>query len=134
MRGSRGWRVAAVAWAAAIVVFGVLPTQGVVHAVAEGRGGDELLTSAGHFAAYVILAFVLAVALDNWRLSRRAVVGAAALAVSLGVAIELVQAPLPYRDCQLRDALVNAAGAALGLAVFSVAARARARRPRGRRG
>ena len=134
MRGSRGWRVAAVAWAAAIVVFGVLPTQGVVHAVAEGRGGDELLTSAGHFAAYVILAFVLAVALDDWRLSRRAVVGAAALAVSLGVAIELVQAPLPYRDCQLRDALVNAAGAALGLAVFSVAARARARRPRGRRG
>ncbi|MEI6449848.1 MAG: VanZ family protein [Actinomycetes bacterium] len=134
MRGSRGWRVAAVAWAAAIVVFGVLPTQEVVHAVAEGRGGDELLTSAGHFAAYVILAFVLAVALDDWRLSRRAVLGAAALAVSLGVAIELVQAPLPYRDCQLADALVNAAGAALGLGFFSAAARARARRPRGRRG
>ena len=132
MRGSRGWRVAAVVWAAAIVVFGVLPTQGIVHAIAEGRGGDDLFTAAGHFAAYVLLAFVLAVALDDWRLSRRAVLGAAALAVSLGVAIELVQAPLPYRDCQLGDALVNAAGAALGLAVFSAAARAR--RPRGRRG
>jgi len=134
MRGSRGWRVAAVVWAVAIVVFGVLPTQGAVHAIAEGRGGDDLLTSAGHFAAYVLLAFVLAVALDDWRLSARAVLGAAALAVSLGVAIELVQAPLPYRDCQLTDALVNAAGAALGLAVFSVAARARVRRLRGRRG
>ena len=112
MRGSRAWRVAAVAWAAAIVVFGVLPTQGVVHAVSGGR--DDLSTAAGHFAAYALLAFVLA--------------------VSLGVAIELVQAPLPYRDCQLTDALVNAAGAALGLAVFSAAARVRARRPRGRRG
>ena len=132
MRGPLGWRVAAAAWAAALVVFGVLPTEGVVHAIAEGR--EELITSAGHFASYILLAFVLAVAVDDWRLSRRAVLGAAALAVGLGVAIELVQAPLPYRDCQLSDALVNAAGAALGLAVFSVAARGRARRPRWRRG
>jgi VanZ family protein len=132
MRGSRGWRLLAVAWAAAVVISGVLPTQGVVHAVAGGR--DDLLASAGHLASYTVLAFLLAVALDDWRVSRRAVVGAATLAVSLGVAIELVQAPLPYRDCQLGDALVNAAGAALGLAAFSVAARARARRPRSRRG
>jgi len=132
MRGPLGWRVAAAAWAAALVVFGILPTEGVVHAIAEGR--EELISSAGHLASYVLLAFLLAVAVDDWRLSRRAVLGAAALAVCLGVAIELVQAPLPYRDCQLSDALVNAAGAALGLAVFSVAARARARRPRWRRG
>ena len=132
MRGPRAWRVAAALWAAALVVFGVLPTEGVVHAIAEGR--EELISSAGHLASYVLLAFVLAVAVDDWRLSRRAVLGAAALAVCLGVAIELVQAPLPYRDCQLGDALVDAAGAALGLAVFSAAARARARRPRWRHG
>jgi VanZ family protein len=132
MRGSRGWRVAAVAWAAAVIISGVLPTQGVVHAVAEGR--DDLLASAGHFVSYAVLAFLLAIALDDWRLSRRAVLGAAALAVALGVAIELVQAALPYRDCQLGDALVNAAGAALGLAAFSAAARARARRPPWHRG
>jgi VanZ family protein len=124
--------VVAVAWAVAVIVSGVMPTQSVVHAVAQGR--DGLLTSAGHFSAYTVLAFLLAVALDDWRLSRRAVLGAAALAISLGAAIELVQAPLPYRDCQLSDALVNAAGAALGLALFSVAARARGRRPRARRG
>jgi len=132
MRGSRAWRVAAAVWAAALVVFGVLPTQGAVHAVSGGR--DDLLTSVGHFDAYVLLAFVLAVALDDWRLSRRAVLGAAALAVSLGVAIELVQAPLPYRDCQLADALADAAGAALGLAAFSAVAGARAWRLRWRRG
>lgn len=132
MRGSRGWRVAAVVWAAAIVVFGVLPTHGAVHAIAEGR--DDQFTSAGHFASYALLALLLAVALDDWRLSRRAVLGAAALAVSLGVAIELVQAPLPYRDGQLVDALVDVVGAALGLAVFSVVAWARGWRPRSRRG
>jgi len=132
MRGSRGWRVAAVAWAAAIVVFGVLPTQGAVHVIAKGL--DDLLTSAGHFASYAVLAFVLAVARDDWRVSRRAVLGAAAVAVSLGVAIELVQAPLPYRDCQVGDALVDVAGAALGLVVFSAVARARERRPRWHRG
>jgi VanZ family protein len=132
MRGPRAWRVAAVGWAAVIAVLGILPTQGAVHAVAEGR--DDLLTSAGHFAAYVLLAFVLAVALDDWRLSRRAVLGAAALAVGLGVLIELVQAPLPYRDCQVADALIDAAGAALGLMAFSVVVWAQARRPRWRRG
>jgi VanZ family protein len=124
--------VAAVAWAAAIVVFGVLPTQGAVHVIAKGL--DDLLTSAGHFASYAVLAFVLAVARDDWRVSRRAVLGAAAVAVSLGVAIELVQAPLPYRDCQVGDALVDVAGAALGLVVFSAVARARERRPRWHRG
>jgi VanZ family protein len=130
MRGSRGWRVAAIVLAATIVVLGVVPTQSTIHTVSGGR--DDLATSAGHFAAYVVLAFVLAVALDDWRISRRALLGAAALAIGLGGAIELVQAPLPYRDCQLADALLDAAGATLGLAAFSVAARAR--RPRARRG
>jgi VanZ family protein len=132
MRGPRAWRVAAALWAAAIIVFGVIPVQEAVHAVAEGHEGP--LTASGHFAEYAALAFVLAVALDDWRLSRRAILGAFALAVGLGVAIELVQALLPYRDCQLSDALVNAAGAALGAAIFSVVARAKARRPRSHRG
>jgi VanZ family protein len=134
MRGPRAWKVAAVAWATAIVIWGLVPIQGVVHAVAKGKVGEDLLTSAGHFAEYAVLAFVLAVALDDWRLSRRAVLGAATLAIGLGVAIELAQVLLPYRDCQMSDALADAAGAALGLAVFSAAVRARARRPRGRRG
>lgn len=131
MRGPRAWRIAAVAWTAIVVAFGVLPTQGMVHAIAEGR--DSLLTSAGHFVEYAILAFVLAVALDAWRVGQRALVGAG-LAAGLGALIELVQAALPYRDCQLSDALINVAGAGAGLAVFSLAARSRARRRRARRG
>ena len=57
---------------------------------------------------------------------------ALALAGGLGALIELVQVPLPYRDGQVVDVLVNVAGAAVGLAVFSAVALAW--RPRSRRG
>jgi len=54
---------------------------------------------------------------------------ALALAVALGGLIELVQLPLPYRDGQLVDIVVNAAGAAAGLAVFTYVARTAERVP-----
>jgi VanZ family protein len=132
LRGPRSWRIAAFAWAAIVVVVGVLPTQGTVKAIAEGH--DSLLTSAGHFVEYAILAFVVAVALDDWRTSPRALAGAGVMAACLGALIELIQAPLPYRDCQLSDALTNIVGAGAGLIVFSLAAWMRARRRRSRRG
>jgi len=132
MRGPRVWRIAAVAWTAIVVSFGLLPTQGAIHAIAEGQ--DALLALVGHFVEYAILAFVLAVALDDWRAGYRALVGAGVAAACLGTLIELAQALLPYRDCQLADAVVNVAGVAFGLAVFSLAARSRARRRRSRHG
>jgi VanZ family protein len=52
------------------------------------------------------------------------------IALGLGVSIELVQAPLPYRSCELVDAVADDA---VGLAAFSAAAWARGRR-RERRG
>ncbi len=120
----------ATAWALVIVATGLLPTQGVVHSVSGGR--DGLLTSVGHFAAYAILAVLLALAAsssppDGSRAvgSRRRLARVWLLAVSLGVVIEVVQGPLPYRDAQAWDVLVNGAGAALGGALFSAVARAR---------
>lgn len=132
MRGPRAWRIAALVWTAIVVAFGVLPTQGTIHAMAEGH--DTLLASGGHFGEYAVLAFILAVVLDDWRPSSRALFGAFVAAAGLGAIIELVQAPLPYRDCQLSDALVNAVGACAGLVVFSLVARIRVRRRRSRRG
>lgn len=132
MRGPRAWRIAALAWTAIVVAFGVLPTQRMTSAFALSL--EALLTSTGHFVEYAILAFVLAVALDDWRSSPRALVGAGAAAVGLGVVIEFVQVPLPYRDFQLADALINGVGVGVGLALFSLAARTRARRRRSRLG
>lgn len=124
----RGWAVAAALWAVVIVLSGVLPTQGPVHAVAGGR--DVLLTTLGHFVTYAVLGFLLAVALGGWEVRGVMLAWALVSAAALGVAIELVQGPLPYRDAQSVDAVVDVAGAALGLALFSVVAPVLRRRSR----
>ena len=127
----RAWQVAAAVWAGAILVTGMLPDAGRrVDAVSGGH--DDLATTAGHFAAYALLGFLLGVAPRGLEGEARPCdPGAGAGGSSRGL-IELVQLPLPYRDGQLVDVLVNVAGAAVGLAVFSAVAPAR--RPRSRRG
>ena len=76
----------------------------------------------------------MAVALGGWPLPRSALLWAGVYAIGLGALIELVQVPLPYRDGQLSDVVVNAAGAALGWALVRLSGRLRARRTRERRG
>ena len=132
MRGPRPWRIAAVAWTTVVIVFGVLPTHDAVHAVAAGH--DASLTSAAHFTEYAVLAFIAAVAIRGWPLPWRALLWAGVYAIGLGALIEVVQVPLPYRDGQLSDVVVNAAGAALGLVLVSLCGRLLERRPRARRG
>lgn len=119
--GARTPFLAAATWTALIVVAGVMPIQRFVGAVAPGR--ETAATLAGHFLEYCILAILLAAALSGRRSASRRAALVMALAVSLGVVIEAVQAFLPYRDCQLVDVLVNAAGAACGLVVLSAVAR-----------
>jgi len=119
--GTTRWRIAAAIWAAFIFISGVVPTQGLVAAVSEGH--DDAFTTAAHFAVYVGLGFMLAVALGGWTVSPRRLLLALVLAAALGGAIELVQGPLPYRDTQLSDFLMDVAGAAVGLVAFSAVAR-----------
>ena len=118
----RAWQVAAALWAGAIAVTGLLPTQAAVEAVSGGH--DDVATLSGHFAAYALLGLLLWAALKAGEPSGGRLVLAWALAVALGASIELVQGPLPYRDAQVVDVLVNAAGAAAGLLLLSAAARA----------
>ena len=117
----RLWQVAAAGWAGAIAVTGLLPTQSAVSAVSGGH--DDIATLSGHFAAYALLGLLLGVALGGWESPRRGTILAWALASTLGALIELVQGPLPYRDAQVVDMLVNAAGAAVGLLLLSAVAR-----------
>jgi VanZ family protein len=123
---SRAWLLAACAWALVIVVFGVVPTEEMVSAAGPDR--EVEVTSFGHFAEYGLLAVLLAAALGGWAARPRSLLVALALAAGLGAAIEVVQAFLPYRDCQAADALVNALGAACGLALFGAVAVVRGRR------
>lgn len=118
LRGSTAaWRYAALGWATVVILFGLVPTREALQAVAGQR--ETAATVAGHFIEYALLAFLLAAALGGWRRDSRALLPAALLAIGLGGAIEAVQGLLPYRDAQLLDVVVNAAGAALGLALFS---------------
>lgn len=126
----RAWRAAAAAWAAVILASGLLPTRGAVEAVSGGH--DDAVTTAGHFAAYVLLGFLLGAAAGGRRVRVRGLLVALALAAALGGLIEVVQAPLPYRDAQVSDFVVDVAGAAVGLALFSAVASVG--RSRGRRG
>lgn len=123
MYGARTPFLAAATWAALIVVIGVMPIQRFVGAVASGR--ETAATLVGHFLAYCILAILLVAALGGRRSASRRAALVMALAVSLGVVVEAVQALLPYRDCQLVDVLFNAAGAACGLVVLSAVVRRR---------
>lgn len=123
--GARAWSAAAVLWALLIVVFGALPTQEMVSGVTPER--EAASTLLGHFVEYLVLAALMAAALGRrYSASRRAAL-VMVMAVGLGVAIEVAQGFLPYRDCQLLDALVNAGGAFCGLVVFSASERLRAR-------
>lgn len=122
--------LAAAAWSVTIVIVSVVPTQEAVSQAAPGR--EVPVTLLGHFASYLVLAALLATALALHGAAGGAVLAALA-AAGLGAGLELVQALLPYRDCQLIDVLVNVAGAAAGAAGFSVS-RAGARRSRSRPG
>jgi VanZ family protein len=114
---SAWWRPAAAVCAAAIFVSGVVPTQSTVTAVSGGH--DAAFTTAAHFVVYVVLGFLLGVAVGGWTVSPRGLLAALLMAAVLGGVIELIQGPLSYRDAQLADFLVDVAGAAAGLAVFS---------------
>jgi VanZ family protein len=125
--------LAAIVWSAVIVVFGVAPTHEAMNAVGVRR--ETAITMIGHFIEYAVLASLLAVAFSpGGDLPRPRLVAAFALAAALGLAIELVQIPLPYRECQASDVVVNALGAACGVGVARLVSLLRAPRSRWRCG
>jgi VanZ family protein len=119
-------RVAVVGLTVAIVVLGVAPIGGVAAVV----GPPNPVTTTGHFVAYAALGFVLPLAISGWRAHRRILVVAFVLGVALGAGVEVLQWPIPYRDASLLDLAVDAAGAAVGIAAFSVVARGKRSRSR----
>jgi VanZ family protein len=77
-----------------------------------------------HFAAYAALTASLAYATVQSNLTPRTrILTVLALAAGYGIAIELLQLPLPDRYFSLADLAANALGALLGLTYLAVEAR-----------
>ena len=100
--------------AVGLELVGASPTAG------GGRAGAVAFATA-HLLAYGVLAWLLVDGLGGR--GRRAVVGAVAVAAAVGVGVELLQAPVAARSASAADALVNAAGAAVGAGVRVTARR-----------
>lgn len=111
---SRRLRLAAAAATAAVILYASVidpPTAGPMP-VYFGVPRDKWL----HALAYASFASTLAYAVlpERGWLDRRALAAAFAVAVTYGVGLELVQAPLAARAFDATDAAANALGAAVG--------------------
>lgn len=110
-------------WAVVLVYAAVTLASSVVD---PGPGPERTLFGVGrsisiHFVTYTGLAALVGYALQ--RTDRRGLLVAAGVAVCYGLAVELVQAPLPYRTASLLDGVVTVAGAAVGVLLWRAVAR-----------
>lgn len=81
-----------------------------------------------HFLAYGVLSAALGYALVDREWDTRAYLAAGlGVAVTYGLSIEVVQAPLPYRFFSLGDALANALGGLLAAPLYVALRRAELR-------
>lgn len=129
-RGGRRDRVVAQGWA----VWGVVILVGAVLPIAEIFGWTRTeawspVASAVHFVEFVVFAALVAAAWHHAVPGSGGYVAATIAGLAYGLATELLQWPIPYRDADPRDYLADVAGVACGL-VFMYALRRR-RAPRG---
>lgn len=110
----------ALACAAVIAYASLTPSAGGGGFTLLGIASDKWL----HAVAYAGLSGALAYArlADGNPLDRRSLLLVVGLAVGYGVALELVQAPLPARSLSAPDVVADAVGASAGAAVWAVTA------------
>jgi len=117
--------------AALLAIVSVVPIPGgVLDVGSPSTGGSGVipmaisLTDPFHVVGYAILAALVS------RVTRRTSWGlfvAVVAATGFGFAIELVQAPIPWRTFAWRDVAINAVGATLGAVLAAANDRYRAR-------
>lgn len=114
-----------------MLVFAVVPTQEALQTTVGDR--QTVATMAAHFLEYAVLAALVALSCRDARPRARLMWGLG-VAVGMSAMTEALQVPLPYRDAELRDLVVNLAGSVAGLLLVSRVAARRAPAPRSRRG
>lgn len=115
---------ARIRWLFVAAVAGVIFVYSILIAPAAPPEPGPLWDKKLHFAAYAALAATLAYATARSELgSTRRLLAIVGIAIGYGIAIELLQAPLPDRYFSYADMAANALGAILGLAYLVVEAR-----------
>ncbi len=112
----RGWLV----WGIVVLVVSVVPVGWVFGFVPRETWSTS--GSVGHFLEFGLFAVLVAVARGGgWRTAGHDDAGlrAGALAgAGYGGAIEIIQAPIPYRSADWRDFAVDVAGVAVALGLL----------------
>lgn len=115
----QGWLV----WALLIMLGGVLPVAQMFGL--EESSGWSIAASGVHFFEFVVMAILFAVAW-RWRVpGSTGLAPAAALSMALGLLVEIIQGPLPYRDFGVGDLAFDAGGIVVGLLLLVAARRLR---------
>jgi VanZ family protein len=84
------------------------------------RSGWSLASSAGHVFEFGLFALLVWLALPAGRSAAGRIAVSAAAALAFGLAIELIQLPIPYRSFDLRDWAADAVG--IGAVLLSLTA------------
>ena len=117
----RGW----LAWGVVILVVSVVPV-GWVFGLTP-RDAWSALGSAGHFFEFALFAVLVAVSRSRRASGSSSGYLAGALAATgFGLAIEIVQIPIPYRSADPRDFAADVTGVAVALGALALARRRRA--------
>jgi VanZ family protein len=112
------------AWGAAVLFISTAPAGWILGLAPHASW--SLLSAFGHAFEFGLFVALLARWGPPWTGGRWGLVWAACVALAFGLAVELIQLPIPYRSFDLRDWAADAAGIAAAL-LLRLGARAAAR-------
>ena len=108
----RGW----LAWAPVILFVSVVPVGWIFGFTP--RASWSLSGDLGHFFEFGLFAVLVALARERAVAGSTGLLVGAAVAMGYGLAIELIQWPIPYRSADPRDFAVDVVGVTCALALL----------------
>ena len=108
----RGWIV----WALVILLVSVVPVGWIFGFTPHG--GWSLQGNIGHVFEFGFLAVLVAVARARAVPASAGLLAGALAGIGYGVAVELIQWPIPYRSADPRDVALDVAGVTCALALL----------------
>ncbi len=115
----RGW----IAWAPVILLVSVVPVSWVFGFTPHA--GWSLSGNIGHVFEFGLFAVLVALARARAVPGSTGVVAGGLAGIGYGVAVELIQWPIPYRSADPRDAALDVVGVTCALALLWVVRRRR---------